>query len=131
MAKATKTTSSKATKAAAKPTGKKAAAPRVVRSAAVTQAQQQANPETALYQVLQPFWLNGATVKPKHTDGAPVFIEMSAAEAREYQEAGVLGDEPAEVPDTNETHDDDGGTPPGGGDVAQPTAGTTTPSTTQ
>ena len=110
MAKATKTTSTKATKAAAKPTGKKAAAPRVVRSAAVTQAQQQANPETALYQVLEPFWLNGATVKPKHTDGAPVFIEMSAAEAREYQEAGVLGDEPAEVPGSTEQPDDESGT---------------------
>lgn len=118
MAKATKTTSTKATKAAAKPTGKKAAAPRVVRSAAVTQAQQQANPETALYQVLEPFWLNGATVKPKHTDGAPVFIEMSAAEAREYQEAGVLGEEPAEVPDTNTPDDDEVKDQTGGGNGA-------------
>lgn len=118
MAKVTKTTSTKAAKAVAKQAGKKAAAPRVVRSAAVTQAQQQANPETALYQVLEPFWLNGATVKPKHTDGAPVFIEMSAAEAREYQEAGVLGDEPAEVPDTNAPDDDEVKDQTGGGNGA-------------
>ena len=126
MAKAnSKTTSAKATKAAAKPAGKKATAPRVVRSPAVTQAQQQAHPETALYQVLEPFWLNGATVKPTDRDGAPVFIEMSAAEAREYQEAGVLGDEPADLPDTNSTGD--GNTATAGGDGAA--GGTATPST--
>lgn len=69
----------------------------IVRSAATAKAKQDANPETAAYQVLAPFWLNGATVKPT-LDGAPVWIEMSAAEALQYQEAGVLGTEPGEVP---------------------------------
>ena len=70
----------------------------VVRSSAVVKAKTDANPETALYQVLEPFWLNGATVKPTGADGAPVFIEMAAGEAQAYQDAGVLGTEPAEVP---------------------------------
>ncbi|WP_374607116.1 hypothetical protein [Thermomonas sp.] len=118
MAKAT--ANSKASKSAAKPAAKhaaKKAARTVVRSASAVQAQIQSAPETSLYQVLQPFWLNGATVKPTGPDGAPVWIEMSAAEAREYQEAGVLGDEPAEVPDTH-ADDDEVADQTGGGNGA-------------
>lgn len=48
--------------------------------------------ETALYEVLRPFKFRGGVVKP------PAFVEMTADEAREYQEAGVLGTEPGELP---------------------------------
>lgn len=57
---------------------------------------------TALYQVLEPFWLGCCTVKPVGPDGASVWIEMTPAEARIYQDAGVLGTEP------NVVHDDAG-----------------------
>lgn len=76
----------------------KASKSTVVRSSAAVKAKTAANPETALYQVLEPFWLNGTTVKPTDADGAPVFIEMDAGEVQAYQDAGVLGTEPAEVP---------------------------------
>lgn len=106
---------------AVKKVAKKAAAkqqPKVVRSAATVQAKINANPETALYEVLEPFKFQGAPVKP------PSFLEMTAAEAQQYQEAGVLGTEPGEVPTSDETHGDDdaqaaaGGANPAGGDAA-------------
>lgn len=100
MSKASKTTTKAAKTATPAKAAKTASAPRVVRSQAATAAATQKAPETALYQVLEPFWLNNATVKPTH-DGAPVWIEMTEAEAAPYQEAGVLGTEPGEVPTTN------------------------------
>lgn len=119
MSKAPKTAVAK--KAAAKTA---VARQTVVRSAATTQAKQQANPETSLFQVLQPFWLNGATVKPTDAHGAPVFIEMSDAEAKPYQDAGVLDTEPGEVPATaSNTPQSEanpaGGEPPAGAAGAQ------------
>ena len=47
--------------------------------------------ETSLYEVLQPFKFAGIVVKP------PEWVEMSADDAREYQEAGVLGTEEADA----------------------------------
>ena len=58
--------------------------------------------------MLQPFWLAGAVVKPT-MDGAPVFIEMTAGEAQQYQDAGVLDTEPGEVPAHTNTDDQSGG----------------------
>lgn len=88
---AAKKVAKKVTKTAA---GK--AAPRVVRRAATVpaQAQPQGDAETALYEVLEPFKFRGARVKP------PVLIEMTAAEAEPYQDAGVIGTEPSEAPST-------------------------------
>jgi hypothetical protein len=101
MAKASKNTKTAAAKPAA---AKRAAAQQpVVRSAAAAQAKQEANPATALYQVLEPFWLGGATVKPHTPDGAPVFVEMTQAEAEPYQQAGVLGTEASDAPDTHDS----------------------------
>ncbi|MGB3393246.1 MAG: hypothetical protein WA956_05600 [Stenotrophomonas sp.] len=97
MAKANKT----ATKPAAKKTAVPAPQQRVVRSAAATQVQQAAKPKTAAYRVLEPFWLGGTTIKPTTPNGDPVLIEMTAAEAEPYQDAGVLGAEPSEVPAVN------------------------------
>ena len=97
MVKATKTPSKPAKRAARAAGATTPKAPRVVRSQAATAAAAQKAPDTAVYQVLQPFWLNGATVKPM-ADGAPVWIEMTEAEAKPYQDAGVLGTEPGEVP---------------------------------
>jgi len=78
----------------AKASKPKTAAPtqKVVRSTAAVAANAQANPKTAMFQVLEPFWLGGAVVKPD------AFVEMTAAEAQRYQDAGVLGTEPGEVP---------------------------------
>jgi hypothetical protein len=39
--------------------------------------------------VLSPFKHNGVVIKP------PAWIEMTWDEAKDYQDAGVLGDEPA------------------------------------
>lgn len=115
MAKATKTPSKPAKRAARAAGATTPKAPRVVRSQAATAAAAQKAPDTAVYQVLEPFWLNGATVKPM-VDGAPVWIEMTEAEAKPYQDAGVLGTEPGEVPapDTSEKS---------GGQDAQSTSG--------
>lgn len=50
------------------------------------------------YPVLTPFKFRGFVAKP------PAFIQMSATEAREYQEAGVLGgDDMAALPPESET----------------------------
>ena len=116
---------SNTTKAAAKPAGKKAAtAPRVVRSESAAAAKQNANPETAMFQVLQPFWLGGAVVKPAAPNGAPVFVEMTPAEAEQYQDAGVLGTDAGKVPAASNTTPSDeanpaGGEPPAGAAGAQ------------
>lgn len=87
----------------AKKAAKKAAKqqPKVVRSGAATQAAIDANPETALFEVLTPFKFQGAVVKP------PSWIEMTAAEAVEFQDAGVLGTGPGQVPAAGEAPDDD------------------------
>lgn len=83
---------SKATKSAAdKPANK------VVRSTAATQAKAIAAPETAIYQVLEPFKFGDTVLKP------PCGVEMTAAEAQDYQDAGVLGNEPGDVPVTSAT----------------------------
>lgn len=98
----------------------KTAQPPVVRSAAVKQAQIDQSPETAMYEVLEPFKFQGVPVKP------PSFIEMTAAEALPYQEAGVLGDAPGEVPTSDVTHDDDesdAGGPAGAGASSTADAG--------
>lgn len=65
----------------------KTAAPKVVRT-----APPKADAPTALYEVLTPFKFRDTIVKP------PSWIEMTEAEAAEYQDAGVLGTEPGEVP---------------------------------
>jgi hypothetical protein len=52
---------------------------------------------TAAWEVLSPFKFRGAVVKP------PAWIELTAEEAAPYQAAGVLGTEPGEVPDTDES----------------------------
>ena len=44
---------------------------------------------SACFEVLSPFKYDGVVVKP------PAWIEMSWEEAQDYQDAGVLGDEPA------------------------------------
>lgn len=44
---------------------------------------------SACFEVLSPFKHNGEVVKP------PAWIEMGWEEAQDYQDAGVLGDEPA------------------------------------
>ncbi len=46
-------------------------------------------PSAWFFEVLSPFKHNGAVVKP------PAWIEMTWEEAQAYQDAGVLGDEPA------------------------------------
>ncbi len=46
-------------------------------------------PSTWCFEVLSPFKYDGVVVKP------PAWIEMTWDEAEDYQEAGVLGDEPA------------------------------------
>lgn len=46
-------------------------------------------PNTWCFEVLSPFKHNGVVVKP------PAWIEMTWDEAEDYQDAGVLGDEPA------------------------------------
>lgn len=55
---------------------------------------------TALYEVLTPFKFRGHPIKP------PVWIELTAAEAKGYQEAHVLGTEPGEVPSVEVSQDD-------------------------
>lgn len=49
-----------------------------------------------MWEVLTPFKYGRVIVKP------PAWIEMTTAEARHYQEAGVLGTEPAFPPDADE-----------------------------
>lgn len=66
-------------------------------------------PPTALYEVLSPFKLRGAVVKP------PVWIELTAEEAAPYQAAGVLGSEPGVAPENPEGEN---GTEADGGTVA-------------
>ncbi|MGH8039906.1 MAG: hypothetical protein ACREPD_19425 [Stenotrophomonas sp.] len=51
---------------------------------------------TALFEVLTPFKFRGHVVKP------PAWIELPIEEAPLYQAAGVLGDEPGELPDDTE-----------------------------
>ncbi|HIE5971646.1 TPA: hypothetical protein ACXN3R_003651 [Stenotrophomonas maltophilia] len=46
-------------------------------------------PSTWCFEVLSPFKYDGVIIKP------PAWIEMTWDEAEDYQEAGVLGDEPA------------------------------------
>lgn len=46
-------------------------------------------PSTWCFEVLSPFKHNGVVIKP------PAWIEMTWDEAEDYQDAGVLGDEPA------------------------------------
>lgn len=89
MAKAKKTAVAK--KAASKTAAKKT----VVRSTAATQSAIDKAPETNTFEVLEPFWFGGAVIKPG------CFIEMTDAEAVPFQDAGVLGTEPGEVPDPN------------------------------
>lgn len=50
----------------------------------------------ALYEVLTPFKFRGFPVKP------PAWIELSASGAKPYQDAGVLGTEPGELPSVDE-----------------------------
>ncbi len=87
---------------AKKSAAKKAAKKTVRRVPASTRAASAgANPpaaETSMFQVLEPFKFHGAAVKPGE------WVEMSDDEAREYQDAGVLGTEPGEVPDADETN---------------------------
>lgn len=112
---ATQKNSSKPAKAAKKAVAKvaKKAAPKVVRGAvAAAQVSAAASGQalvTACYPVLEPFKFRDTVVKP----GA--WIELTEAEAAEYQEAGVLGTEAADVP-TNA--DDDDVDSAGGGDGA-------------
>lgn len=91
---------------------------KVVRSAATVQARAKADPETALFEVLTPFKFQGAVVKP------PAWIETTAAEAEEYQDAGVLGTEPGQVPAAEEADEvtDDSGDNGGANDGAAPPA---------
>lgn len=48
-------------------------------------------PPLACYEVLAPFWFRGGVIKP------PAWVRMDAAEAFQYQEAGVLGTEPGDA----------------------------------
>jgi len=49
----------------------------------------------ACFQVLAPFWFRGGVIKP------PAYIQMDVTEVLPYQEAGVLGTEPTQVPDAD------------------------------
>lgn len=114
MTKATKTPKTAVARTA---TAKTAVAQQpVVRSAAAAQVKRDANPATALYQVLEPFWLNGATVKPHTPNGEPVFIEMTETEAEAYQQAGVLGTQPSEAPQPTHTSEQTAGQDANSGD---------------
>lgn len=89
----------------------------VVRSRKTTQARIEEATETSMFQVFEPFKYQGVVIKPTDAEGNPVFIEMTAAEAEQYQDAGVLGTEAGEVPDTNSSDDDTanaGGVSPAG-----------------
>lgn len=81
-----------AKKAVAKKTAvKKVVSPRrTAAAAAVQDGNAQAQGETAAYEVLTPFKLGGVIVKP------PAFVELTADEAAQFQEAGVIADEPGE-----------------------------------
>lgn len=68
-------------------------APRAAQSAPRVDSTTQAS--TALYEVLTPFKFRGVILKP------PTWIELTEREALPYQEDGVLGTEPADVPDPN------------------------------
>lgn len=59
---------------------------------------------TAMFAVLAPFKFRDAVVKP------PAWIELTAAEAREYQDAEVLGTEPADVAGDTNASSEEGGT---------------------
>lgn len=95
---ATKKTATK--KVAAKKTAvKKVVSPRrTAAAAAVQDGNEQGQGETAFYEVLTPFKLGGVPVKP------PAFVELTADEAVQFQEAGVISDEPGE-PDTSTPED--------------------------
>lgn len=78
-----------------------AAAAQIVAAAGATPA------ITAMYEVLTPFKFRGARVIP------PTWLELTDDEAKPYQDAGVLGTEPGEVPtdtddDASSTKDDSG-----------------------
>ncbi len=110
MAKPTKTATKKV---AAKKTAvkKPVVSPRRTAAAAAVQAgTAQAQGETAFYEVLTPFKLGGVVVKP------PAFVELTADEAAQFQEAGVISDEPGE-PDTS-THEAVADADAGGSDGA-------------
>lgn len=68
------------------------AAAQIVAAAGATQA------STAMFEVLTPFKFRGARVIP------PAWLELTDDEAKPYQDAGVLGTEPGEVP--TDTDDD-------------------------
>lgn len=82
----------------------------VVRSRKTTQARIEEATETSMFQVFEPFKYQGVVIKPTDAEGNPVFIEMTAAEAEQYQDAGVLGTEAGEVPDTNAESEGGGAT---------------------
>lgn len=60
-----------------------------VAAPATSTAGDQDVPNTWCFEVLSPFKHNGVVVKP------PAWIEMTWEEAEDYQDAGLLGDEPA------------------------------------
>lgn len=90
-----------AKKAVAKKTAvKKVVSPRrTAAAAAVQDGSAQSQGETAFYEVLTPFKLGGVPVKP------PAFVELTADEAVQFQEAGVIADEPGE-PDASTSDED-------------------------
>jgi len=51
-----------------------------------------ADAKRAAYQVRQPFKFGGTRLAPVLTDGTPVFIELTAAEAEELLAAGLIGE---------------------------------------
>lgn len=90
-----KTAPAKAAKKVVKAVRARPSAAAVEAAAKVVTAAAQPQP-TALWEVLSPFKFRGATVKPE------AWIELTAEEAALYQAAGVLGTEPADVPDTDD-----------------------------
>lgn len=90
MAKKTPT----AVKRASKPAGRPS-------TNAPTPTQPPATEETSMYEVLKPAVIHGKVIKP------PTWIELTAAEARPYQDKQILGTEAGEVPNAD---DDDSGT---------------------
>lgn len=120
MAKPTKTA---AKKAAVKKTAVKkpiVSPRRTAAAAAVQSGNAQAQGETSLYEVLTPFKLGGVIVKP------PAFVELTADEAAQFQEAGVIADDPGE-PDTS-TMTEDADAESGGSDGAATGGGSDTSS---
>lgn len=64
----------------------------MARKTASSDTNPQNDAPTALYQVLTPFKFRGHVVKP------PTFLELTAEQAKPYQDAKVLGTEAGEVP---------------------------------